>query len=136
VDYEQAGIGCFDLDNKVALYEKILLKDTEHLSWLFPIENVDITLEVRSKEDPMLLAKKLSKESFDFGFSAHDLRAIGCIGFFISMLAMCRPCIVICSVRRIPNYQELVKQDEIDPELESVIRRRRNYMREWEQEES
>ena len=101
---------------------------------------VDVSFVVRSKEDPMLEAKKLSSNSFDFGFSTHDLRAIGFIGLFISLLMVFRPCIVICSIRRIPRYEELERQAAqgivADPELESVIRRRRLYQQQADLDES
>lgn len=113
----------------MALYEKIMKRDAEHMSELFPVNRLDVTFEVRSSQDPMLLAKKLSNNSFDFGLSAHDLQAIGFLGLIISVLLMFRPCIVICSIRRIPRYQDLDKLQVRDPELESVIRRRGMYAR-------
>lgn len=78
----------------------------------------------------MLLAKELSNNEFDFGLSSHDMTALGFLGFIISLLLMFRPCIVVCSIRRIPHYKDLEKQREsefYDPELESVIRRRTRF---------
>ena len=77
----------------------------------------------------MFAAKRLSNNTFDFGISSHDLAAIGFLGMIIFTLLIFRPCIVICSIRRVPRYQELLEQESgppfADPELESVIRRRR-----------
>lgn len=75
----------------------------------------------------MLVARQLSDNTFDFGLSSHDLAAAGFLGLIISILLIFRPCIVICSIRRIPKYQDLDKIEMSDPELESVIRRRRNF---------
>jgi hypothetical protein len=82
---------------------------------------------VRNIDDPMLMARSLSNNTFDFGLSSHDLAAAGFLGVVISILLMFRPCIVICSIRRIPKYQDLEKLEINDPDLESVIRRRRNF---------
>lgn len=79
-------------------------RDAEHISDLFPVDRLNVSFEVRSSNDPMLLAKQLSDETFDFGLSSHDLQAIGFLGLIISILLMFRPCIVMCSIRRIPRY--------------------------------
>ena len=106
---EHDGMGCFGLTNKVALYEKMTLTGSQHYSSIFPIEDIDVTFTVRHAGDPMFLAKSLSDNSFDFGLSAHDSAALGFLGVIISLLLMFRPCIVICSIRRIPHYKDLEK---------------------------
>jgi len=74
----------------------------------------------------MFAAKTLSNNTFDFGMTSHDLAAIGFLGMIIFTLLIFRPCIVICSIRRTPKYQDLEHYGRpyADPELESVIRRR------------
>ena len=89
-----------------------------------------MTFVVRSSSDPMLVAKNLSFNSFNFGMSAHDLRALSLIGLIASCLLICRPCMVVCSIRRIPKYQDLEEMpvrcappfdiNEMDPQLESI----------------
>jgi len=105
------------------------------MSQLFPIDELQVDFTVRSARDPMFAAKRLSNNTFDFGMTAHDLAAAGFLGMIISTLLIFRPCIVICSIRRIPRYQELMRvrheRDGVpifaDPELESVIRHRHRY---------
>ena len=123
-------MGCFGLRNKVGLYEKLVLIGSQHYSSVFPLNSIDVSFTLRNSEDPMFIAKSLSNSSFDFGLSSHDLAALGFLGLIISLLLICRPCIVVCSIRRIPKYQDLEKMREgeiSDPELESVIRRRRRF---------
>ena len=71
---------------------------------MFPIHELQISFTVRSASDPMLAAKMISGNTFDFGLSSHDLAALGILGCLISLLLMFRPCIVVCSIRRIPRY--------------------------------
>lgn len=121
------GVGCFGLLNEVALYEKMMLIGSQHYSTIFPISDVDVSFTVRNGKDPMLAAKELSGNSFDFGLSSHDMAAAGFLGLMISLLLLCRPCIVICSIRRIPRYQDILEKEKnqiYDPEIESAIRRR------------
>ena len=110
----------------------MILIGSQHYSSVFPVESVDVSFTLRHSDDPMFIAKSLSNNTFDFGLSAHDLAALGFLGLIISLLLICRPCIVVCSIRRIPKYQDLEKMrdSEIpDPELESVIRHRNRLMR-------
>ena len=105
----------------------MVLAGSQHYSSIFPVEYVDVSFTVRHGDDPMFVAKSLTDNKFDFGMAEHDLAALGFLGLIISLLLICRPCIVICSIRRIPKYQDLEKMRENelpDPELESVIRRR------------
>ena len=85
------------------------ITESEHVSSLFPIEDIQVGFTIRNSMDPMLLAKNLSNNTFDFGLSSHDLGAMGFLGMIISCLLMCRPCVVMCSIRRIPKYQDLEK---------------------------
>ena len=105
----------------------MVLVGSQHYSSIFPIEYVDVSFTLRHGDDPMFIAKSLTDNQFDFGLSAHDLAALGFLGLIISLLLICRPCIVVCSIRRIPKYQDLeqMRENEVpDPELESVIRHR------------
>ena len=109
----------------------------QHYKSIFPIKEIDVTFTIRNSKDPMFVAKDLSGATFDFGLSSHDLTALGFLGFIISLLLMFRPCIVVCSIRRIPHYKDLERQREAqaiyDPDLESVIRRRRRYQLDGDQ---
>ena len=69
------GIGCYGLNNKAILYEKMTTShdagvNPGHYSSLFPIETIEVSFALRDANDPMLLAKTLSHNSFDFGLSA------------------------------------------------------------------
>ena len=128
-DHSLDNLGCFGRYDSAALYQNVRLPDSAHLPDAFPIDDVLVSFTVRSEWDPMLLAKNLSDNTFDFGMSSHDLAAVGFLGLIISLLLVIRPCIVVCSIRRIPKYQDLERMQDhqpvADPELESVIRRRR-----------
>jgi len=106
------GLGCYGLNNQIALYEKIIMSGFQHYKSIFPIKEIDVTFTIRNSEDPMFVAKDLSGATFDFGLSSHDLTALGFLGFIISLLLMFRPCIVVCSIRRIPHYKDLERERE------------------------
>lgn len=85
---------------------------------------------VRNGKDPMILAKQLSGETFDFGLASDDLFVLGILGVVISMLMMVRPCVVLCAIRRIPNFSEYVKQgrdDVYNPQSDRVRQRANQY---------
>lgn len=63
-----------------------------------------LQITVRNGLDPLLLAKQLSKGTFDFGLSSHDMKVVGFLGLVVSILWLIRPCIVVCSVRGVCNY--------------------------------
>ena len=104
-------MGCYGLTNKAILYEKMTTSHQSgvvpgHYSSLFPIETIEVSFALRDANDPMLLAKTLSNNSFDFGLSAQDFGVIGFLGLISSLLMMFRPCVVLCSVCRKHDYHK------------------------------
>ena len=63
----------------------------------------------------MFLAKSLSDNTFDFGLSARDFFVIGILGMASSLIAMFRPCVVMCSVCRRHDYSKDFKDTVIQP---------------------
>ena len=72
---------------------------------MFPVSSLMVDFQVRNGRDPLLVAKRLTGESLDFGMSAHDLRVLGVLVLIISVLAAIRPLIVLCQIRTIPSYR-------------------------------
>ena len=80
-----------------------------------------MTFELRDSQDPVFLAKSLSGNTFDFGLSASDFLVIGILGIISSLIAMFRPCVVMCSVCRRHDYSKDYMDRVIEP-------RRRHYL--------
>lgn len=112
------GMGCYGVGNKAALYQKITESHQTaefpgHYGSLFPIEQVQVSFSLRNGRDPVFLAKRLSDNSFDFGLSARDFFVIGILGMVSSLIAMFRPCVVMCSVCRRHDYSKDFKDTVI-----------------------
>lgn len=71
----------------VPRYEKV---PASHANGFVSFEN--ITIQVRSAEDPYIRALNLTNGALDFGMTAQDDRAVGLVMLLLGMVISCPPC--------------------------------------------
>ena len=86
-------------------YDKYFLNENKvQIQDFFPVE-LKVQVQVRHVGDPLLVAKDISHNQYNFGTSARDLRVISAILFVIFVLLIVRPVVVLSEVQWIPDYQ-------------------------------
>lgn len=71
-------------------------------------------MQVHHVEDPLLIAKQLSNNNFDFGMDSHDMRVVAVICLVIFIILGVRPIIVLSEIQLVPDW----RRTYVDVELQ------------------